>query len=325
MIKDKSLEITISEVAGTIRLFSKRYIQSEKQSKWCEKVLSIYDIWQQLRSDLFYLQSIEIESNDDLEWRSLVDGEILDLELKISNLQEQLNILFIDIYPLKYRDVFVEIHALDGGDEANIWVGDLVHIYTRYAESKKLKVEPICQSIDNNWAILEIRGGFVGLFLQFEAGIHQIKRKSPTKMYSNKICVSRAVVTIIPIVNEDEIEIDPRDLELTTVCGGYPRRLNAVGLRHKPTQIYVSCDFHEKQYKNKETAIQIMRSKLYTLNIQNRTDRDRDRTPQIVRIYDYENNIVTNLNSGMEFPLDRILQGELDPLIASNTTDHPII
>jgi peptide chain release factor 1 len=323
MLRDRPSESTIGEIVPIVRLFYSRCLELDYRSQWCEEVISIHDEWQRLKLESTNLKSIEIEPNDDLAWRSLVDIENTELELKIADLQQQLNILFIDIYPLKHRNVFVEVCALDGGDEANIWVEDLERMYTSYAEDKNWKVELVSHNFNN--AILKVRGLFVGCFLEFETGIHQVKRKLLTARHSHKIHVSTAVVTVMPTIDEHEIEIDPRDLELTTAWGCHLRIRAAVALRHKPTQTYVVCDLHEKQYKNKENAIEIMRSKLYTLNSQDRRGEDRDRTPQIIRTYDYETRIVTNLKSGMQFPLDRILQGELDPSIASNTNNHPII
>jgi peptide chain release factor 1 len=327
MLKTKSVEDSIGEVNGKIRLLYQRYIDSSKRSQWGEKFISLCDEWQQLRWEIRDLGTIEIADNEDLAWRSIVDLEIATLESKISNLQQQINLLLLDIHPYQHRDIFLEIHALTGGDEASIWVEDLVRMYTQYGKFRGWTVELVSES--NNYpyglnrAILEIKGAFVGYFLQFEAGIHQVKRKSFIEYNSTKIHTSTAMVTVMPIVNE--FEIDLRDLELITSPIYHPRRTNTigVGLYHQPTGIRIICDRCSNQFKNKEMTIEIMRSKLYKLSIQDRANEDLNSS--IVRTYDYKNNCAIDFSSGMTFPLSQILEGDLDLSFASQPNNRRII
>jgi peptide chain release factor 1 len=276
MLKTKSVEDSIGEVNGKIRLLYQRYIDSQKRSPWCEKFISLYDEWQQLRWELLDLGTIEIADNEDLAWRSIVNLETATIESKISNLQQQIDLLLLDIYPYQHRDIFLEIHVLTGGDESGIWVKDLVRMYTKYGKCRGWDIDLVTQSehylCGLNQAILEIRGAFVRYFLQFESGIHQVKRKSLTGYNSTKIHISTAMVTVMPIVNE--FEIDPRDLELRTSLIYHPSRSKTigVGLYHQPTDIRIMCDRCTSQFKNKEKALEIMRSKLYQLSIQDRGD-----------------------------------------------------
>jgi peptide chain release factor 1 len=327
MLKNKPVEDIIGEVVGKIGLHYQRYLASSNQSTWCEKLILLYDGWQQLRWELLDLSTIEIATNEDLEWRSIVDLEITALESKISNLQQQIDLLLLDIYPYQHRDIFLEILTLAGGDEASIWVEDLGRMYTHYAESKGWHVEVVSESSNYpyglNRSILEIKGAFVGYFLQFEAGIHQVKRKSFMEYNSTKIHTSTAMATVLPIVNE--FEIDPGDLELITSPIYHPRRTNTigVGLHHQPTGINVICDRCSSQFKNKEKAIEIMRSKLYKLSIQDRANEDVNSS--MVRIYDYKNNCAIDSSSGMTYPLSQILEGDLDLSFAAHPNNHQII
>jgi peptide chain release factor 1 len=325
MLKSRSVEDIIGEVVGKIRLHYQRYLASSNRSIWCEKVSSIYDVWQQLRWELLDLRTMEIEDNEDLAWRSIVDLEIATLESKISNLQEQLSLLLLDIYPYQHRDVFLEIGILTGGDEGSIWVEDLVRMYTRYAERMGWAVELVSESSNyssgSNRSILEIRGAFVGYFLQFEAGIHQVERRSFC-CNSTKIHTSTAMVTVMPMMNE--FELDPRDLELTSSPIYHPQRTNTngVGLSHQPTGIWISCDRCSSQYKNKQKAIEIMRSILYKVSIQDRSNEDSNSS--IVRTYNYEKNCAID-SSGITFPLTEILEGHLDLSFASHPNNNRII
>jgi protein subunit release factor A len=103
-------------------------------------LISLDDEWQQLRWELLNLGTIEREDNEDLEWRLIVDLEIATLESNISNLQQQIDLLLLDIYPYHHRDIFLEIYVLTGGNEVGIWVEDLVRMYTKYGQ---------CRSWDN--------------------------------------------------------------------------------------------------------------------------------------------------------------------------------
>jgi peptide chain release factor 1 len=327
MLKSKLVEDIIGEVVGKIRLLDRRYTESSNRSAWCEKVISIYDEWQQLRWELIDLSTIEIEDDEDLAWRSIVDLEITTLESKISNLQQQLDLLLLDIYPYQHRDIFLEIGIRTGGDEGSIWVEDLVRMYTHYGQRRGWAVDVVSESSNypygSNRSILEIKGAFVGYFLQFEAGIHEVKRRSLTVYNSTKIHTATAMVTVMPMMNE--LEINPRDLELTTSPIYHPQRTNTIGigLRYLPTGIWIFSDRCSHQFKNTQKAIEIMRSMLYKLDSQNRSDRDS--TSSIVRTYNYEHNCAIDSISGITFPLSQILEGDLDLSISSHPNNHHLI
>ena len=336
MIEVKPTEKIVAEIVDMTNRLYRRYLKSQKQSDWCEEVLSTYHVWQELSRELvdarelatFQQRDSDNEQPEDLEWKSIVNLEIVELETKVSKLQHQLNILLVDLYPYKYRDVLLEICA-DTGDGASILVEDLVQMYTRYAEDNKWKVELVSESADYLYglsrAILKFRGAFVGCFFQFETGVHQVKRISKIELNSTKFDLATAMVTVMPVIDRDEVDIDPHDLELRTSTMYHPRITNTTGvnLYHKPTGIWVLSDRQRSQWHNKEKAFQILLSKLYTLNIQKQLGADE--RSHIIRTYDYESNCVTDLNSGMNFPLDRVLNGELDPLIASHAPNHSII
>jgi peptide chain release factor 1 len=330
MLKPKTPEEILSEIVKIVNVFDRRYLKSEEQSEWCAKVIYIYNEWQQFRQELIDAKEIEIDRNDEIEWRSIVDLEIVELELKVSSLQQQLKLLLVDIYPCKHRNIFVEICTVSGGDEASIWVEDLVRIYTRYAEQNKYWKIELVSEFNNyssgglNKATLEIRGAFAGYFFQFETGIHQLNRRSLTSNSTN-IHTSTARVTVMPTIEFWEIEIDLLDLEVYTSSQYHPRttNINSVSISHKPTGFRVVCSQYLSQFHNKEKALQILVSKLYDLDIQNQLGEDV--RSKIVRTYDYPSNCVTDRSSGKIHALDRVVNGELDALITSRAPDCPII
>jgi peptide chain release factor 1 len=322
MVKVKTADEMIDEIVSMTNLLNLRYVKSQKQSEWCEKVLFISDLWHQLKIELIDFEEVEIQHPEDLKWTSAVSEEVARLESTISDLKHQLNTLFDKIYPYKHRGVLLEIRALDGID-TDIWVEDLVQMYTQYAENNKWKVEVISSSTRDicgfNEIILEIRGAFVGYFLQFETGIHQIKRRSKIEWNSTEFCISTARVTVMPIVENNEIEIDLNSVEMDISRRKCPRMIsvdrfiNRAYLLHRSPEISIFCDLYTSQRKNKEKAFQILLSKLYCLSIQKQLSEDV--RASIVRNYDNKNNYAIDLRSGIKSPLDRVLRGDLDLLI----------
>jgi peptide chain release factor 1 len=203
-------------------------------------------------------------------------------------------------------------------------VEDLVQMYTQYAENNKWKVELISSSTRDicgfNEIIIEIRGAFVGYFLQFETGIHQIQRRSKIEWNSTKLCISTARVTVMPIVENNEIKIDLNSVEMDISRRKCPRMIsvdrfiNRAYLLHRSTDISIFCDRYTNQRKNKEKAFQILLSKLYCLDKQKGLSKDV--LSIVIRNYDNTNNYVIDLRSGIKSPLDRVLKGGLDLLIS---------
>jgi peptide chain release factor 1 len=323
MVTVKTEDEIIDEIVSMTNLLNLRYVKSQKQSEWCEKVLFISDLWHQLKIELIDFKEVEIQFSEDLEWKSVVSQEIAELESKISDLRQQLNTLFDKIYPYKHRGVLLGIHALDGVD-TDVWVEDLVQMYTQYAENNKWEVEPISSSTRDicgfNEIILEIRGAFVGYFLQFETGIHQINRRSKVEWNSTKLCISTARVTVLPIIENNEIEIDLNFVQMDISRRECPSMINVdkfinrAYLLHRSTEISIFCDRYTNQRKNKEKAFQILLSKLYYLDIQKGLSEDVRSI--VIRNYDNTNNYVIDLRSGIKSPLDRVLKGGLDLLIS---------
>jgi peptide chain release factor 1 len=323
MVKVKTADEMIDEIVSMTNLLNLRYVKSQKQSEWCEKVLFISDLWHQLNIELIDIKEVEIQYPEDLKWKSAVSQEIAELESKIFDLKQQLNTLFNKVYPYKHRGVLLEIYAIDGVD-ADSWVEDLVQMYTWYAENNKWKVELISSTTRDicgfNEIILEIRGAFVGYFLQFETGIHQIKQRYKVELNSPKLCISTARVTVLPIVENNEIEIDLHSVEMDVSRRKCPRMIsvdrftNRAYLLHRSTEISIFCDRYTNQRKNKEKAFQILFSKLYYLSTQK--ELSEDIRSSIVRNYDNTNSFVIDLRSGIRSPLDRVLKGDLDLLIS---------
>jgi peptide chain release factor 1 len=199
-------------------------------------------------------------------------------------------------------------------------------MYTHYAVSKGWDLNIVSELSNypygSNRSILEIKGAFVGYFLQFEAGIHQVKRRASTVSNSTKIHTSTATVTVIPMM---QLGIHPSQLKLTTSPIIYhPQRTNTLGidLYHHPTGIRIICDRCSSLYKNKEKAMEIMQAVLHKLNYHDLSVEYPNSS--IVRTYNFEKNCAKD-SSGITFPLSEILEGHLDLSFAAHPNNHHIM
>lgn len=272
-------------------------------------------------------------------------GEMASLELeenqkKLETVNKELEILLIPKDENDGKDIIMEIRGAAGGDEANIFAGDLYRMYTRYAEKQGWKTELI-NAVDGTaggFAQVEfsIKGDSVYSKLKFESGSHRVQRVPETES-NGRIQTSTATVAVMPEAGDLDFELDMNEIRVditrSSGCGGQGVNTtdSAVRLTHIPTGIIVYSQTERSQIRNKEKAIQIMKTRLYDLKLREKEEAEGemrrskigtgDRSEKI-RTYNYPQNRVTDHRIGFSvMNLDRVMDGDIDPIIEALITE----
>ncbi|OCN05517.1 peptide chain release factor 1 [Erysipelotrichaceae bacterium MTC7] len=272
----------------------------------------------------------------DPEVKEMVKMELEELTPRKQELLDRLEILLIPKDPADQNNAIMEIRGAAGGDEGNIFAGDLFRMYSKYAESKGWKIEVLEAQESEAGGFTRIafmmKGQEVYGHMKFESGSHRVQRVPKTET-QGRVHTSTATVLVDPEIEADEIDIDPNDLEIDTMraSGAGGQHVNktdsAVRVTHIPTGITVKCQDGRSQHANRETALTQIRSKVYS-EMKRREEEERhaerksklgtgDRSEKI-RTYNYPQNRVTDHRIGLTLQqLDRIMEGKLDDIIVA--------
>ncbi len=277
---------------------------------------------------------------NDSELREMAELEIEENTAKLEQLNHELEILLIPKDENDGKNIIMEIRGAAGGDEANIFAGDLLRMYTYYAEKQgwKIEIDHQVEGTSGGFSQVEctIKGENVYSKLKYESGAHRVQRVPVTET-QGRVHTSTATVLVMPEVEDVDIEIKESDLKIdvyhSSGAGGQSVNTSnsAVRITHLPTNTVVTCQNERSQLKNKEKAMKILRVKLYDLMEQEKEQKlgstrkskigTGDRSEKI-RTYNYPQNRVTDHRIGFSvMSLDRVMDGELDPIIEALITE----
>ncbi|MBV8818763.1 MAG: peptide chain release factor 1 [Acidobacteriaceae bacterium] len=280
-------------------------------------------------------------SDSDPDLRQMALEEVTRLEPQISQLEEQLKFLLLPKDPLDEKNVVLEIHAGTGGDESTLFAAEVFRMYTRYAETKRWRVEVTSVSESSVGGLKEvtalISGSKVYSQLRYESGVHRVQRVPETEQ-QGRVHTSAIRIAVLPEADEVEVKLDPKDIRVDTFCSSGPggqsvnTTYSAVRLTHLPTGLIVSCQDEKSQIKNRAKAERVLRSRLYEIEIEKQQEQiGAERRSQVgtgdrsekIRTYNFPQNRVTDHRIGLTLhQLDQVIEGHLDPLISALTVHY---
>lgn len=319
-------ELTKKETLNNIDLLTKLSKEQRKLEEVVNKYQRYKTVKKQIKDDKELLK--------DEELKDIAQEELKSLEQEQQKIEEELEILLLPKDENDDKNIIMEIRGAAGGDEANIFAGDLFRMYQRYAEKQNWKVEIINaeDSQSGGFSQIEclIKGEGVYSKLKYESGAHRVQR-IPTTESGGRIHTSTATVIIMPEEENVSIEVKPEDIKTDVYrsggAGGQSVNTtdSAVRMTHIPTGIVVTCQNERSQLQNKEKALQILKAKIYEeqkrkqeeeLGIERKTKIGTGDRSEKIRTYNYPQNRVTDHRIGLTLnKLDRIIEGELEEII----------
>jgi peptide chain release factor 1 len=332
-VEQRFEELTRLMVDPEVTRNYERVAEYAKERSELEDIVSAYRDYKSATEELEGAKTLLAEDGDP-DLQEMARGEIADLEERLEELEAQLHRLLLPRDPRDAKNVIIEIRAGAGGDEAGLFAADLYRMYTRHAERQGWQTELISEHATGVGGFKEVIFGIQGQgafsHFKYESGVHRVQRV-PTTESSGRIHTSTSTVAVLPEVNDVEIDIDPKDLEIATYGasgpGGQHMQKNATAIRiiHKPTGMVVSCESERSQTQNRARAMAVLRARLYEQERQKQeSELAQTRRSQVgtgersekIRTYNFPQNRVTDHRIGLTlYQLPDVLDGELDSFI----------
>ncbi|MDR0453552.1 MAG: peptide chain release factor 1 [Deferribacteraceae bacterium] len=311
--------------------------QYAKEHAEKKPVVDLYIQWRDMKKRCGEANQI-LKDGSDKELSELARAEIEETTAAAENLEQEMRILLLPKDPYDDKNIYLEIRAGTGGDEASLFAANLLRMYTRYAELQRWKTEIVDFSETGiggyKEAILLVKGKGAYSRLKYEGGGHRVQRIPDTEA-SGRIHTSACTIAVLPEADEVDIFIEPKDLRVDVYRSGGAggQHVNttdsAVRITHIPSNIVVTCQDERSQIKNREKAMSLLRAKLLEEEIRRvAAERADSRKTQVgsgdrserIRTYNFPQNRLTDHRINMTvYSLDRVMEGEIDDIITAIT------
>ncbi len=312
-----------------------------KEYRNLEPLVEAFRSYKQAESDMNGALEILQSAESDKELKELADEEHKAAKARMAELADEIKILLLPKDPNDGRNVIVEIRGGAGGEEAALFAASLTRMYTMYAESKHWRVETVGASETELGGYKEISFMIEGTGaysrMKYESGVHRVQRVPETET-QGRIHTSTVTVAVLPEAEEVELEINPKDLQIDTYRSGgaggqhVNKTESAIRITHLPTGLVVECQDERSQYKNKDKAMKVLRSRLYERMMAEQAEAEaEDRRSQVgtgdrserIRTYNFPQGRMTDHRIGLTlYKLDQIMNGDLDDIIDALITHY---
>lgn len=310
----------------------KKMTELSKEQRGIEKVIVVYREYKEVLNAIEDAKLLSKDTDPDIVEMAMMELE--ELKPRVPELEEKLKILLLPKDPNDEKNVIVEIRGAAGGDEANIFAGDLFRMYSRYAESRgwKIDVTNAVEGSAGGYSQIEfqVSGESVYSYLKYESGAHRVQRVPETEA-QGRIQTSTATVLVMPEAEDIDFELNMNELRFDTYCSSGPggqsvnTTYSAVRVTHVPTGMFVACQIHKSQHENKAAAILLLKTRMYDKILQERLAKEGNERQQLIghgdrsekiRTYNYPQNRVTDHRINFTIQrLDAIVDGKLDLVI----------